>query len=328
MFPPSFSRNPPYRIRQQQVSWVNVLEVCCMTYVPLADAADRERWLKLRQAGVTASEIAVLAGVSRYGSPLSLYYEKRGETGPEEDNDLTAIGAALEPYVLSRFGLATGLGIAPCGQLIAHAGRPWQLATPDALLAGDIVPVEAKTAVSTRDWGPAGSQVVPAPYWCQLQWQMDVLGAPYGYLAVVFRASGEFRWYEIARDDFRLAELRALAAEFLWAVEQGDPPETDGSEATARALRARYPPEGSEALCGAGLVRSYRAALRARERASERLRLAENRVRAVMGTAVKLLGPDGTEVAVRRVYERSGYEVKPATIDALFAGKGMKGDGN
>jgi putative phage-type endonuclease len=292
---------------------------------PGADVTDTEQWRELRRAGVTASEIAALLGLSRYSSPVSLYYAKRGEIPDEEESDLTAIGHVLEPYVLSRFTSATGLSLVPCG-LIASAGRPWQLATPDALVAGDIVPVEAKTAVSTREWGPAGSQVVPAPYYCQLQWQMDVLGAPCGYLAVVFRTSGEFRWYEVGRDDFQLAEMRALATEFLWAVAQGQPPEPDGSEATAIALRARYPPQGSEALCGAGLARSYRAALRARERASERLRLAENRIRAAMGSSVRLRGPDGMEVAVRRVYERSGYEVTAKTIDALYAGRDMKDD--
>jgi putative phage-type endonuclease len=287
-----------------------------------SDVTDREQWLELRRQGITASEIAAILGLSHYSSPSALYYAKRDGSDGYHDNDTMAIGRALEPYVLERFAASTRLPLAYCG-LVASLDRPWQLATPDAVTE-EIVPVEAKTTAYGREWGPQGSSRVPLRYLCQLLWQMDVLGADYGYLAVVIRSTGEFRWYRLGWQDEDILLMRSEAERFMWLIDTGQPPEVDDLPVTTLALREHYAADGSAATCGAALIRSYRAALKARKAAESRLRLAENRIRATMGAASRLTGPQGEEVAVRRIYERAGYEVKATTIDALYAGKGMK----
>lgn len=284
-------------------------------------AARGEEWLAARRSGVTASEIAAILGLSRWDSPLSLYFRKRGELDEDPDTDRLMLGRVLEPYVLERFADETGYETEP-GGLMRNHDRPWQMATPDALIGG-LIPAEAKTAVTADGWGPSGSTEIPLHYRCQLMWQCDTMDADHGYICVLFLRTGEPRWYSIAWDGEDAAVMREAAADFLRRVEDGDPPQEDASEATTTALRKRYGAVDlmPDAHCGAGLADAYRAARRACAAADEAKRLAENQVRVAMGTSTRLLAPDGSTVATRRVYERAGYTVKPAMVDAIYPGK-------
>jgi putative phage-type endonuclease len=289
-----------------------------------ADAARTPAWHDARREGVTASEIATVLGLSRFDSPLSLYFRKRGELDEDADNDRMALGRALEPYALSRFTEATGIELETCG-LAASLERPWQMATPDAI-AGVNAPVEAKTALAEDDWGPSGTSQVPLYYRCQLLWQMDVFGSGHGYLCVIFLRTGEPRWYLVEWDADDVGVMREAGLEFLQRVRDGDPPAADAAKATRDALKTRFPAgkDAPVACCGANLVRSYRAALRADRRAADRKSLAENRLREIMGQSTRLVGPDGETIATRRVYTRAGYEVKETIIDALYPARGMR----
>lgn len=276
-----------------------------------SDTDDRKRWLDARREGVTASEVSAIIGLNRWQSPMSLYFAKLGHTVDWDGDDRTMLGQALESYVLSRFAQMTHLELEYAG-LLANRERPWQLATPDALVHGHI-PVEAKSALGEEDWGSTGSEDIPVYYRCQLLWQMDVLGADHGYLCVIFLRSGEPRWYKIFWDGQDIAILRDAAAGFLRSVELGIPPPPDGSEATYRALRERYQPRQEvTATCNRMLRRRYIAALRRFSAAEENLGLIKNMIRYQMGFASRLADPDGATVATRR-----------GPNDALYAAKGL-----
>src|SRR6185312_4166755 len=57
-----------------------------------------ERWHELRRAGVTASEIAVVMGLSKLNSPFNLYWSKVNGWATE-DNEIMAAGRHLEPTI-------------------------------------------------------------------------------------------------------------------------------------------------------------------------------------------------------------------------------------
>jgi putative phage-type endonuclease len=293
---------------------------------PGADRLDRQAWLEARRDGVTASEIAVILGLGKWNSQLSLFYDKLGALDEGQGNWLMSLGIALEPYILSLFTEITGIETTSAG-LVRNRERPWQLATPDAV--DGHIPVEAKTAQSLDDWGPSGSDRVPIAYRAQLTWQCDTLGADHGYLVVLPLRTGEPRWYDIPWDAEDAAVMREAAQEFLAMVEAGTPPPPDGSEATAQALKHVNPADADapEAFCPPGLLRSYRAALRAESAALARKKLMENKIRVAMGTSVRMTGPDGSLVATRRVYERAGYVVQPTVVDALYASPALRDKG-
>lgn len=59
---------------------------------------DRDSWLKMRGADVTASDVASICGVG-YRSPLAVWAEKKGLVPPQADNEILKRGRILEPAI-------------------------------------------------------------------------------------------------------------------------------------------------------------------------------------------------------------------------------------
>jgi len=107
----------------------------------LIETGSEAEWLEARRHGVTASEIAVVMGLSPYDSPYALYHRKRGELPDVEDTDAMERGRVLEPYIADRFGrLHPEFALTGDGRrLYRHPDRPWQMATPDRLIGDNTV---------------------------------------------------------------------------------------------------------------------------------------------------------------------------------------------
>jgi len=276
-----------------------------------SDREDRQLWLETRRRGITASEISIILGLSKWNSPLSLFFTKLGHLDENEGSYRMDLGAYLEPYVLAQFTKMTDAELEHAG-LLASTEREWQMATPDGLW--NLAPIEAKTSVSEDDWGPTGSDQVPVYYRCQLLWQMDVIGSQVGYICVVFMRSGEPRWYCLDWDGDDIAIMREAALEFIDRLERGIPPKADGSDASYRALKQLYPPEEDvTAACGRRMVIQYAASLRRMRNAKDRHQLITNKMRQHMGPASRLVDPDGDTVATRRGPKDSLYPSRKLT---------------
>ena len=251
----------------------------------LIPTASEEEWLAARRRGITASEIAVVLGLSPYGSPFELYHRKTG-TLPEQrpQSDDMALGQYMEQFVAGRFA-ARHPGIIVDGdgrQLYAHPERPWQMATPDRLLQDsatcgiaerdgvfeveNIAVLECKIDGGSDDWGDDGTDEIPVHYRCQVLWQMDVLGVPAGYVACLLWQKRKVRVYRLTMDDRAEADLRIMrsgARRFLERLGHGDEPDVDWRPATTGALKALHPSVADrEVTIGRQLAISYRAACR------------------------------------------------------------------
>jgi putative phage-type endonuclease len=182
---------------------------------------DNPEWHALRRAGITASEIAAVAGLSPWDSPFSIYHRKAN--GWEvADNEAMANGRRCEPVVADWWAETQdpldNLAVEQSG-LIAHPGRSWQLATPDRLIyracpacggsgldgdldsddwlgacpdclgsrpgttGGPLAVLECKWTSRWDGWGDDADDI-PVYYRAQLLWQMDVVGVDEGHLAV------------------------------------------------------------------------------------------------------------------------------------------------
>jgi putative phage-type endonuclease len=296
--------------------------------------APRDEWLEARRAGVTASEIAALLGISPYESPFDLYWKKTGEIPEDYDNDRLSLGRHLEPWLAERFAASHPELVlqAPVG-LWCSLERPWQLVTPDGLVydpnpsgmvaetrAGAPLAVwEGKTSGTYEEWGETGTNEVPPYIAAQVLYQMDAIGVDVGYVSCLFLSTQQIRTYRLAWDQDDVNLMRARAAEFWQQVQDGRPPEIDGHTATTLALKRLYPDvdEAEEAQVPDDLATRYRTACTAVKQAEARKAGVENEIRAAMGNAKRAITHDGQKVATRSVYERKGYEVKPARIDAL-----------
>lgn len=288
-------------------------------------------WHLARRKGVSASEIAVVLGISPYQSPFDLWWSKRLGTVQPDDHAMS-VGRRCEPLVLEDFEAENPALVLRSVGLVQNRERPWQLATPDALAyertslahgwdeAEPLAIVEAKTSNTREGWGDKGSDIIPEHYRAQVLWQMDTLALDVAYVPVWI--GFEYRCYEVAYDAEDAEFMRDEAIRFLASLD-GEPPPIDGHASTTRRLKSLHPTvvEGDVEVSPA-VVRQYLAAKRLRNAAQARLDLAENRLRDRLGD-LQAGTIDGTKAVTRSVYDVAGRTqiVKPYTVNKLTVRK-------
>lgn len=303
--------------------------------------APRDEWLQARRAGVTASEIAAILGISPFDSAFNLYWKKTGVLPEDYDDERLSLGRHLEPWIAERFaGEHPEFAMqAPVG-LWRSLDRGWQMATPDGLIydphpsgmvaearAGAPVAVwEGKTSATYEEWGEDDTGEVPAYIAAQVQWQMDVMGVTTAYVSCLFLATQKIRHYTLTRDDTDITLMRARGLEFWQRVQSEDPPELDSHDATLAALKHLYPDVegGEEAQVPEDLATRYRTACDAVKRAQERKTGVENEIRAAMGNAKYAIDPTGAKVATRSTYTVAEHIRRASHVDKLTPARTSK----
>ena len=295
--------------------------------------APREEWLAARRQGVTASEIAVILGISPYDSPFNLFHKKTGTIPEDFDNDAMSLGRHLEPWIADRWAADhPGWFVAP-GGLWTNSDRPWQMATTDrdlfrmdeTTLGVPHSVLEIKSSGTYDGWGEDGTDEIPPYYRAQVLWQLDTLGLTEAHVTCWFKHTDQRRDYVIKFDEADVDLMRCEAHAFLEAVEHGDPPPVDASAATGHALMALWPDvEDREATIPAGLTRQYEAAKKAAAKAKERVKRTENEIRARIGDAKTVLDPAGRKVATRQKYQVREHVRAAYTVDKLVPPRAKK----
>lgn len=290
-----------------------------------------ERWHELRRAGVTASEIAAVMGLSPWDSAFNLYWSKLNDWR-DDGNAYTSAGSHLETAIAEWWIAEQPLRsfvMCPAG-LYAHPERPWQLATPDRLLCDGqmhdnpfpddpsyehqhpnsnvFALLECKWVASpTWDgWGEPGTDQIPVYYRAQGLWQADVLGVDEVHVAAL--GPGGFRAYRVRVDEAGEGDLRMMRAAglaFHWRVQDGDAPDLDGHDATIGALQRLHPQVGSgDVEVSLDLAERYRLARLDRDDAKNRVSLCEAEIRAALGSEYSRAVHGKRLVASRSVFER------------------------
>lgn len=333
--------------------WLGMLKAPRVPAVPaIKEGADDEAWLAARDAGVGASDIGVIMGLSKFSSPYALWWQKHLRLrlpGTDQTDD----GHTLEPIVAQEFAQRHPeiMLTTPSPRLWVHRDHPWALCTPDRLgvmygpphiMVGPtdpdtvrelraeiprsavhdpaVVPVELKWDASPG-WGTSGTQDVPEQYALQVMWQAWILGAPGGWL-VNHKPSGRnrYREYWIPVDQAVIDRAFAHGNAFVVSLETGVSPDPDGSKATEEVLRtinADFSPD-EVADVPPLLAAAWQEAKAEKAAAGARERELSNRLREAMGRAgVAVDAATGAVIARRNVYKRTGYEVGPAVIDEL-----------
>lgn len=284
---------------------------------------DSPEWHAARASGIGASEIAAVVNLSPYESPFSLWHRKAGLIGPPAVNDEMRWGHYLEPAIAKRYADGhSWLRVRRTGTWRSRM-RPWQLANPDRLVSG-LVRLEDGSEVRWRNipleikWSPNGDgwsrelEGIPVYYRCQLQWQMDVMGADFGILAAL--VGSDYREYHIIYDPTDVELLRKAGQEFMDSLAAGEAPDIDDTGHTYQALRELHPDiDGSTVEIDAHLAGQFRGARAAVEEAKDREQHARNLMLAAMGTARYAEFDD--ETIARRQPSGGGrvalYEVPP-----------------
>ena len=136
-------------------------------------------WRQKRAYSIGASEAGAIMSLNPYKSPLDVYLEKTGEKQPDEENLAMTIGTFMEPLARRLFTKETGLEVRQDNKIRIDPVYDFLTTNLDGMIVGEKVPLEIKTATQWNideisDW-----------YYCQLQMQLMVTGAPFIYFAVI-----------------------------------------------------------------------------------------------------------------------------------------------
>lgn len=207
---------------------------------------DRPAWLDWRRGGIGGSDIGALLGLSRWASPWSLWADKVGLTGEQDENDEMVGGRWLELAVGPWFTDRTGLHLTFQQARCTSGDRPWMRCTLDGAaadhpnlddLAAALGVVQIKTGERGADWDE-----VPAVYQAQCQWEMAVTGLGHAWLPMLH--GRRLQVYEVPRDQADI-DFMVERAEQFWTdhVLAQVPPPSDGSDATLTAMGDVWPQE-------------------------------------------------------------------------------------
>lgn len=218
-----------------------------------------KRQQAIRRETVGGSEVSVLAGVSRWSTPIGLYEAKvMGLVKEQEDPML--FGIAFEEPVAQIYAAKTGRWLRPVDTLI-NGKYPLACATPDrAVFPAPVASLlrrkklglsamreaerglEIKTTTwrSKSEWGPEGSDIMPLEYECQVQWCMGITGVHQWDVGVMFDRDS-FRVLKLQFDAELFESLYELAARFMRDhVIPKRPPPVDYSQQYEDFLNRRW----------------------------------------------------------------------------------------
>jgi putative phage-type endonuclease len=199
----------------------------------------RDEWLQARKKGIGGSDIAAIAGLSPWRSPMAVYLEKIGEIPDQEENEAMYWGTKLEDIVAEEFALRTGMKVQRVNAILQHPENPWMLANIDRRIVGQKAGLECKTtsAYGRDQWE---DEKVPDVYMLQCQWYMAVTGYQSWWIAVLI-GGNTFRYKDIQRDEDIIAYITQIGRDFWTLVENRTPPAIDGSDSSAEVLSVLYP---------------------------------------------------------------------------------------
>lgn len=201
----------------------------------------KQEWLEKRRSYITGTDAACLLGISKWGSPMSVWLDKRGEAEPKAENEAMEWGKRLERSILQAYADANpGNEFVFCDgyELVTNSEFPRLGASLDGWNRTLACPVDAKNIrFASEEWGDAGTDRFPNYYKTQLSVQMAMTGAKFAQLAVLFSGQ-DFRIYTYERDDELIAKINE-AAETFWAecMEGDKVPSVGGDSASTEWIR-------------------------------------------------------------------------------------------
>ena len=306
-----------------------------MDEVNLIKYDSRDAWIAARNEGIGASESAALFGLSPWQSEFGLWGEKTGLV-PREDSKAEVLrwGLLLERPIADAYAEDSKRPIwTPPSPWCVAVDRDLDVlrATPDRwILAADGKQGRGVLEIKNVDGSKSALWDDAPPVHVQVQVQHQLAVTGFAWAAVAALVGGNrLRTWDIERNEDFIAELRIKVRDFWARVQAKEAPTADGSDATAKALKALHPRDSgatvelpTEAL---EWWASIEAAKAMEKTAKETKQTAENKLRAAIGDATFGVLPDGQRITAR-ITECPGRTqvVEPYSFRALRLEKAKK----
>lgn len=204
------------------------------------ESMDMDTWRELRKSFLGGSDAAAAVGLSRYKTPIGIYYDKIGTLPDISDSKKMKAGRMLEPIIAEMFAEETGKHVVRQPFLYQHPEHTFMAANIDFGIYGENAGLECKNSAYRKDWE---DDQVPDEYFFQCQHYMAVTNAERWYLAYMLDG-WDFNYVTIERNqeiiDMMIGEQTKLWDEHILL---NIPPEFDGSDSAKQLLNFLYPRE-------------------------------------------------------------------------------------
>lgn len=241
--------------------------------------------LEARRHVIGGSDIAAIAGLNPYRSPLAVYLNKRGEVEDQPDNERMLWGRKLEDVVARHFAEVNEVKVQRVNRMLVHPKYPMFGANLDRLVVKPKSVLEVKTgsAHGKQAWS---EETIPPYYELQLRWYLMVTGLKEGWVAALLGGQ-EYIERHITRDKEIEDYLIQIALEFWKMVEEGTPPEPVAQDTElikamhprSEAISIVLPDDTSKMLADMHLLKAMR------DDYTNRVSEIENRIKSRMGEA-------------------------------------------
>jgi putative phage-type endonuclease len=201
---------------------------------------NRPDWMRARKGGLGASDAPVVLGFSRWRSAYGLAQEKLSKAIDDAAEDETAEwGHRHEAAICQKFCEVTGFVTSDPGDFTIYRSgeRPYLFCTPDRFADDGVLEIKTAYYKPADEW----FEHIPVAYMVQLQHTLYVTEKQRGWFAVLVDGH-KFKYHPMRRHESWIRDVMLPRLDAFWAaIQRGEYPNVDGSEATARALAARYP---------------------------------------------------------------------------------------
>ncbi len=176
-------------------------------------------WLAFRKDKISATDIAVIMGISPYCSPYQLWQRKLCLIPEVQENDAMRRGKDLEPIALEAYSKIVGYEMEP--RIVTHTSHNWAMASLDAMSKCSTRICEIKCMGKKNHEEAMNGDVKPL-YMYQMQWQMFVTDLSECDYFVFSEESNHV--IMIKRDQDLINEMVVKAKDFLHLLDTITPP--------------------------------------------------------------------------------------------------------
>lgn len=294
--------------------------------------ADVPTWERARAGGIGGSDAAAVWGCSPWASPFSLWCDKVHGVRDFSEGEWLEIGHELEVPIARLWSKRTGFRAVNAGKNVLLRSKRWPHMTYSLDFAAyrdatkndpGILEVKNRGAYAMNQWEKEG---VPLYVVLQVIHGYIVTGWSWGHVAALI-GGNTFRHFPVARDE-ELIQLHIEKCATFWCnhVLASLPPETDGSDATGKALGQLYVGTTGEIVKLGDEAVPYvvawdqahaeqKEAEKEAEAAKARKAEAAHWLEARIGAGKAGMLPDGTNFSLIRVrpgrveaHDRAGYQ--------------------
>lgn len=215
-----------------------------------------EEWLALRKHGIGGSDAAKVLGVSKYGSQLTAYMEKKGMYTPkvsEATEEAARWGTIMEPVLRDEFRKRINeeraeQGLPPVRVeerhfLYAHEQFDFMRTNLDGVVldhenGSGILEIKTASEYLKEEWE---GEDIPNQYMIQVQHNIKVVEADFAYVVALI-GGNKYKHYYIERDDELISHI-VQGEHYFWNNHflANIPPTASDSDAETEMMKILYP---------------------------------------------------------------------------------------